>query len=572
MAHVNEQIIFQASLLEQVCSAVIATNLDGKIIFLNRHAEVIYQWLSPDVIGQIFCEVAVSVVDRQVATDALNQLKQANVWQGTLSMYRRDKSQFLANCAISFLKDADSRVIGHTITVMECSSTEAMLHQKIQERTAQLQQVLDFEDMVRVITDKVWDSLDEAQIVHTVAQEMISKLPVLCCSLALYELEQELEEGSSLVHYEYLAATSLPPPHTWQIAEFPEIYAQTLHNHCFQFCLIPHPSHGQLAALACSLTDGQGVLGSVILFRQWDDLFSDLEVRLIKQVSNQCAIAIRQARLRQVSQAQVQKLEQLNRLKDDFLSTVSHELRTPVSNMKMAIHMLKLATSPDRQKRYLEILQTECSREADLINDLLDLQHLEGASYPVFLIESIILPEWLSTTVEPFQTRAQERQQTLKLKFSPNLPNLLSDRASLGRILAELLNNACKYTPSGGRITLSVHHQSHLPALTTEPGLNGSTSRSMSVITFTLSNEVEIPQTELPRIFDKFYRVPNADPWKQGGTGLGLALVQRLVERLRGNIVVESSEGWTNFTIHLPARPDDRRGEELLATENSSFV
>jgi signal transduction histidine kinase len=60
----------------------------------------------------------------------------------------------------------------------------------------------------------------------------------------------------------------------------------------------------------------------------------------------------------------------------------------------------------------------------------------------------------------------------------------------------------------------------------------------------------------LPRIFEKFYRVPNADPWKQGGTGLGLALVQKLVEQLQGKIEVESSNGWTNFTVTFPIKPD----------------
>ncbi len=71
----------------------------------------------------------------------------------------------------------------------------------------------------------------------------------------------------------------------------------------------------------------------------------------------------------------------------------------------------------------------------------------------------------------------------------------------------------------------------------------------------TISNSAEIPAAELPRIFEKFYRVPKADPWKQGGTGLGLALVQKLVSRLQGTIEVESSRGWTTFTVELPNQP-----------------
>ncbi len=74
----------------------------------------------------------------------------------------------------------------------------------------------------------------------------------------------------------------------------------------------------------------------------------------------------------------------------------------------------------------------------------------------------------------------------------------------------------------------------------------------MAQVTLTIGNQAEIPSAELPHIFEKFYRVPNADPWKQGGTGLGLALVQRLVAQLEGVILVSSANGWTHFSIQLP--------------------
>lgn len=73
---------------------------------------------------------------------------------------------------------------------------------------------------------------------------------------------------------------------------------------------------------------------------------------------------------------------------------------------------------------------------------------------------------------------------------------------------------------------------------------------------FCLSNTAEISAAHLLRIFEKFYRIPNADPWRQGGTGLGLALVQKLVKLLQGTITVESSEGWTTFTLELHNQPE----------------
>ncbi len=127
--------------------------------------------------------------------------------------------------------------------------------------------------------------------------------------------------------------------------------------------------------------------------------------------------------------------------------------------------------------------------------------------------------------------------------MAPDLPTLVTNRPSLERVFTELLNNARKYTSAGGEIILSVE-RNFSPALTS--------ADTTSVSVFTVSNCVEIPATELGRVFEKFYRVPQAERWQQGGTGLGLALVKKLVEQLQGTICVDNSNGWTTFTVTLP--------------------
>jgi signal transduction histidine kinase len=181
----------------------------------------------------------------------------------------------------------------------------------------------------------------------------------------------------------------------------------------------------------------------------------------------------------------------------------------------------------------LGILNNECARETELINNLLDLQRLESGAQSIGQ-ESLDLNVWLPTVLDAFQTRSQQRQQTLKIHCPESLPQLQSNRHSIERILAELLNNACKYTDADGEISLGVIHY--------EPNM----------IQFRVANQSEIAAAELPRIFDKFYRVPNADRWKQGGTGLGLALVKKLVEQLQGQISVTSENGITTFIVDLP--------------------
>ena len=222
----------------------------------------------------------------------------------------------------------------------------------------------------------------------------------------------------------------------------------------------------------------------------------------------------REARQKQIEQEHlVVELKRINELKDDFLSTVSHELRTPITNMRMAIQMLELLGGlAEPSHRYLKILQAECVREGELIDNLLDLQRLETASYNLVLTDAVSLQDYLPSMIESFRGRTQQREQTIQLNLLPNVPPLVTDQASLGRILAELLNNACKYTPNASEIVLSVC-------------LKGLGKESSTI--FTISNQAEIPATELPRIFEKFYRVPKADPWKQGGTGLGLVQLCR---------------------------------------------
>lgn len=233
---------------------------------------------------------------------------------------------------------------------------------------------------------------------------------------------------------------------------------------------------------------------------------------------------------------QIEEQQQLNVMKDDFLSTVSHELRSPMANIKMAIQLLELAQTPEQHARYLEILRSECDRETDLINDLLDLQRLEAGAKDL-MPEPILIPVWLPHIAESFQGRIQERQQILEVDCPDNLPSITTDRLCLERVLGELIHNACKYTPPEECITVR------------------AMAKPKHLIIQVQNSGSEIPEAELPRIFDKFYRVASGDRWQQGGTGLGLALIKKLTELLGGDIHVTSRNSLTTFTVQLPQKP-----------------
>ncbi|MCP6758650.1 MAG: PAS domain-containing sensor histidine kinase [Fischerella sp. CENA71] len=249
------------------------------------------------------------------------------------------------------------------------------------------------------------------------------------------------------------------------------------------------------------------------------------------------------------TQAQLEELETLNRLKDEFLNTISHELRTPLTNMKMAIQMLEIALNQEQNllsemskhhlerskvARYFQILNNECDREINLINKFLDLQRLDIGAKPLVL-ETIQVQEWLERVVRLFQVRDRNSySHNLHIRIADNLPSFICDQFSLERILIELLTNACKFSPTDAEIIIAAQSKaSFMQIQVTNYG-------------------VEIPASELPRIFDKFYRIPSNDPLKQGGTGLGLALVQKMTKYIGGTIKAESGSNYTCFTIQLP--------------------
>jgi signal transduction histidine kinase len=414
------------------------------------------------------------------------------------------------------------------------------LEGQVQERTAQLQQALAFEALLKRITDRVRDSLDEAHILQTAVDALAQGLALAACDVGLYDAAHT----TSTIAYECTNTLTPAQGSIFAIATAPHaaVYPPLLRGQSCQFSdIAPHPLRPQqqlLTTLAVPLVDDQGVLGDLWLFKPRGVGFDDSEVRLVQQVANQCAIALRQSRLYQAAQAQVQVLERLHQLKDDFLSTVSHELRTPMANMKMAIQMLDISLRPlgvlddaaNAINRYLKILREEGKRELALINDLLDLARLE-AETEALTLTTVTLQDYMPHLTESFLERTQQQQQHLVCQIPDDLPDCTTALPYLERILTELLHNACKYTPAGG--TISVSAQATPAALELRVSNTG----------------VEIPATEYERIFDKFYRIPNNDPWKHGGTGLGLALTKKLTECLGGQIHVESGGGQTTFVL-----------------------
>lgn len=420
-----------------------------------------------------------------------------------------------------------------------------VLEQQVEERTAQLNQLLEFEAMLNRMIDKVRESLDESQILQTAVQELMTELKLSCCTASFYNFDCRIAE----IKYESIrAGVESAKNVVISLDDSPHMYLQILRGQQVHCCVIPLQTEPQYklkiqsTVLICPLRDQQDVIGDLWLFKSQAEVFNQLEMRIVQQVADQCTIALRQSRLYQLSQTQVEELKRLSQIKDDFLNSISHELRSPMATISMAIQMLEMILQSDdvtekefsAADRYIQILKDECQRETTVIDNLLDMARLEAGAAPLN-VTPVNLSLWLPVIIEPFVERTRSQQQQLVLDIATEFPDLNTDPSYLERALSELLHNACKYTPPGETITL--------------------TARSCrAIVQISVKNTgVEIPASEYDRIFDKFYRITNSDRQQQSGTGLGLALVKKQIECIQGTIQVASETGWTMFTIQVPS-------------------
>ena len=399
------------------------------------------------------------------------------------------------------------------------------LRYQVEVRNAELQQLLKNEQLSRQITEEIRSRLQEEEILQTTVNRLAETLNLYGCLIAL-----RLNDEEYLFRY---ASENFPVEITgtrWQTNRDP--IPQILRGEGLYFCTV-HPLWGASVDVVTPIRDDQDVLGFLRLLRPPGSEFSAAEMAIAEEVASQCAIGIRQARLFQKTQEQVAELQRINQIKDEFLHMVSHELRTPLASMKMALHMLEVNPDPQAQKRYRDILRAEWNRELNLVNELLELQSLESGTREM-TPAAILLRDWVKILLPAFELRCADRGQQFQCLWDLQVETLVSDPNLLERVLLELLNNACKYTPPHETITLQV-------------------SSDENQVTFHVINTgVTIPGDQLSKIFEKFHRIPTLDRYNQGGTGLGLALVKKAISLLGGEIQVTSADQQTCFQVTLP--------------------
>lgn len=234
-----------------------------------------------------------------------------------------------------------------------------------------------------------------------------------------------------------------------------------------------------------------------------------------------------------------QKLGELDAAKSDFISVAAHQLRTPLTGIKWSYTaLLDKTTGPLNvdQKEIAEKGLSAINQSIDLINDLLNVAHLEEGNLDFVFKKQSLIPI-IKKAVNGIDLITEEKKikVTSKIPNETDFPELTLDGDKIALAIANLLDNAVKYTPIGGRIDFSVSQDQGL------------------IIISVQDSGIGIPKSQKGRLFSKFFRADNATKVQTSGTGLGLFMVKNIIDRHGGKIIVESEEGkGTTFIVTLP--------------------
>ena len=247
----------------------------------------------------------------------------------------------------------------------------------------------------------------------------------------------------------------------------------------------------------------------------------------------------------------ITELRRLETIRKDFVANVSHELRTPLTSIKGYVEALLdgAKDDPAASTKFLDIILKQSDRLNLIIEDLLELSKIESGRVSL-KEEPLVLRSIIDRTMSMIKPIADKKRHRLIAVIDPSLPPVAGDEDRLVQVLTNLLDNAIKYTPAGGTITVTA-----TPVSAVENAEQPAGSIELRVA----DTGIGIPEQDRPRVFERFYRVDKARSRDLGGTGLGLAIVKHIVEGHGGHVWVEANHPQgSRFVVRLPGSTKTR--------------
>lgn len=527
----EQQIHFQASLLDAVHQGVIATDLSGKIMYWNSYAETMYGWTAAEALGNSIINLVLAPSLQQQASEIMTQLLSGNSWSGEFWVQRKDGTVFpciVIDSPIYNDRGELTGIIGVSVDITdrilaeaELKRTKAELEVRVAQRTADLIQA----------NRQLQHELNQRQQAEIALQEEL--LERQRTEIALQQSEalfRSLSESAPIGIFKTDAEGSCiyANPRCEPISGISK--EEALGNGWMR-CIHPDDLNSILGKWQETVVKQQE-FAVEIRYCHRDGVVRFGRTKLAPIISETGETIGQVGTIEDITESRA-----IEQMKSEFISIVSHELRTPLASIRGSLGLVAAGVLDDdaeAAKQMLEIAATEADRLVRLVNDILDLERLE-------LNKVTLDQQWcdahnlMQQSVQALRHLAEESKITLQLE--PVSMQIWADPDRIIQTLVNLLSNAIKFSPPESTVKLSAQEQSDRVLFQVQDCGRG------------------IPADKLETIFGRFQQVDASDSRTKGGTGLGLAICRNIVQQHGGTIWVESFLGQGStfyFTLPLP--------------------
>ncbi len=525
----EERSRFQERLLAAVGEAVIATDLEGRILFWNPAAERLYGWSAAEVLGRSIVDVTPALADRERAERIMASLRRGERWVGEFPVRRKDGSEFTARITDTPILNA----AGALIAIVGVSSDVTA-----QAREEQRQRFLS------QASGLLSESLDEDTLLHAISELTVPQMADWCFVLRVeaghtrtLPLSHHADPGKAELARRLLRDYAAPEhsPTAAALEGRPTLIAELTPRLIERFARDPvHATMlrdiGVGSVVAAPIIAGRSVLGTITLAAGEPGRYDPRDLELLGEIGHRAGTAVENARLYRASQ-------EANQAKANFLAIVSHELRTPLNAITGYTDLILDGVAgevAEQQRQYLDRVKTSAAQLVQIIDEILMFARLESGR-EVVRVADVDAAEIVRHAAEAIESSTRSKGLRLDLRLPQAAIPLRTDGRMVTQILGNLAANAVKFTEKGG-IEL------------------GARPLDDGAIVWIRDTGPGIAADQTERIFDAFWQAEPANTRAVGGTGLGLAVVRRLATLIAGEVDVKSEPGRGSvFELRLPS-------------------
>jgi PAS domain S-box-containing protein len=522
--------------LASIGDAVISTDAQGSVTFLNAVAERLMGWSDAEAKGKPLREVF-QIVNEQTRQPAENPAKRAlreGVVVGLANhtvLIAKDGTERPIEDSAAPIRDANGQTIGVVLVFRDVSKqrhAEAM-NRLLADVTSAMVGPLHYQSILREVADLtvpglgdfcLFDVLTTDERLERVGWKHVDPIKQALAEKVLnftppkdamnHPVAKALQTGKAefnpQVSDEWLEQIATSPAHLEFLREL------GIHSLITVPLAVGRRRHG-------ALTFGYGVSGR---------RHTTEELRLAEEVARRTALTLENAKL-------LNQLREADRKKDEFLAVLAHELRNPLAPLSNALQAMRLTTTDNKSEQVREMMERQVKQMVRLVDDLLDISRITSGKISLRK-EKLDLSDVIVTALETSRPLIEAARHELTVVPTSSPLYVEGDRTRLAQVVSNLLTNSAKYTPPGGHIWLTLLNQGDEAAIKVQ------------------DNGIGIAADMLPQIFEMFAQVDRNESRSQGGLGIGLTLVKRLVEMHGGRIEAHSAglgQG-SEFIVRLP--------------------